>query len=480
MLVKHPALSKLDSADGKANIAAGTAGKGTRFTLKGLVAGLISCAKDCNGGGFRQAAAELHGLNGPPDDSMPDFKDLSIGFHVVLLNGLLITDRICVSNNLAIALVETLDAYVRKGVVRDVAPVIVNRHARNSGAAIIAPFRWSPSLNPPNEEFATGLDWGRSFFADVTALVELLALSFATPVVALALIPYCIHRTAYHLLGQPHCNVSCRWGRSVQNAGGPFGSEVLNPEALSATKDLLKHRGSNRYRDCEPVISRLAESLARSGRFHKEDGILNVGIGLEQPYRPDGSELSITLNSPVEKGGASDPANKKTGTKSKADKLCAQDSPCSSPASAPSRATTRQCPQAPEAETPTGDGFERSARGCLDEDCRRGRPVGKRARRPVDPAAADPGHPGRRAVLIPAGAVEWERGLRDSGRLLDLQGPHEGRRDSLPRPEPRDCPQLRRLRALEGPPHPRLRPDLPRPPADAGCAVPEGGTISRG
>lgn len=54
-------------------------------------------------------------------------------------------------------------------------------------------------------------------------------------------------------------------------------------------------RNSGRYRECAPVIARLVEALARSGRFRIDDRILDVAIALERMYELDKGEISFKL-----------------------------------------------------------------------------------------------------------------------------------------------------------------------------------------
>ena len=180
-------------------------------------------------------------------------------------------------------------------VVRDVAPKIVIRHTWNSVAAIVKPFRWKPQFLHPDDPSDPDLDWGGTFSKDATAFIELLALFHAKPVIRLVSIPYCIHRTASHLLGQFHYHSGYTLGGRYRTWTHSSGSTDLNPEALDAARRQLRFRGSDRYRHCEPVIARLAEALARSGRFHIDDKILDVAIALEQLYQPNGDAISFKL-----------------------------------------------------------------------------------------------------------------------------------------------------------------------------------------
>ena len=66
-------------------------------------------------------------------------------------------------------------------------------------------------------------------------------------------------------------------------------------EALDEARQAFKERQSDNYQYCAPIIGRLAEALARSGRFQTEDKILDVAIALERMYELEGSEISFKL-----------------------------------------------------------------------------------------------------------------------------------------------------------------------------------------
>lgn len=298
VLATHSALTDLvDLSDAKADFPIYINDRCVSGTLSGIVAGLVARGLEIREHGFKVAATELNALLNPLDSLPPTsaFDDLSTGFHVVLLHGLRIDEETPVADDTAIVPFERLDPLVNRGVIRDVAPKIIRYRAWKSVAALVKPFRWRPEFHKSNKDFDPELDWGGSFFEDAQALIELLALFHARPVIPLVTIPYCIHRTASHLLGQPHYHSGYRWGPSVRNFDALSGSSNLNREALNAARRELRRRDGDRYRNCEPVIARLAEALARSGRFQADDKILDVAIALEQMYELDGGEISFKL-----------------------------------------------------------------------------------------------------------------------------------------------------------------------------------------
>ena len=298
VLAAHPVLADLvDPMDSKADFVIRINSGGGPGTLSGLVAGQIARAIEVGDSGFEMAATELNALLEPLDAQPPTraFSDLSTGYHVVPLYGLRIGDETTFTGETAIVPFGKLEAFVNRGVIGDLVPKVINYGTWNAVGAIVKPFRWKPQFLKANDRSEPGLDWGGSFLEDAEAFTELLALFHAAPVIALATIPYCIHRTAAHLLGQAHYHTGYGWGPSVRDFDVLSGSSPLSQDALDAAKKAFRHRNRDGNRDYEPVIARLAEALARSGRFQADDKILDVAIALERMYELDGAELSFKL-----------------------------------------------------------------------------------------------------------------------------------------------------------------------------------------
>ena len=81
-------------------------------------------------------------------------------------------------------------------------------------------------------------------------------------------------------------------GRSTRSFDRFAGENVLNGEKFEECKKAFDDQGSGRYEAYAPVIARLAEALARDGRFAVDDRILDVAIALERMYKLDGGEIS--------------------------------------------------------------------------------------------------------------------------------------------------------------------------------------------
>ena len=298
VLASHPTLAPLvDPANPGAEFEVRKANLGGLCTLIDLVAGLMCRAAELGEQGLTQAATELNALLDPPDDDPATLEvdNLLNGFHVVLIHGLQVPKVTPLDHGMAILPLEFLDKFVNRRIVRDVAPEIVSRHRWDSLAALVKPFRWKPHFLKPGEDPKYELDWGGTFRDDANALIELLALFRASPIIPIVSIDHCTHPAASCLLGQFHYHSSYTLAPSVQNPGFHTSSCHLRSEALAAAKRHFRFRDGERYRGCEPVIARLAEAQARSGRFRYDDRILDVAIALEQLYQPSGDAISFKL-----------------------------------------------------------------------------------------------------------------------------------------------------------------------------------------
>lgn len=299
ILAMHPALAVvLDSANDRDEIWIRAVDHGGLGTLSSMIGGLVARGMEVPEDGFRVAAAELHRLLGGPGGdggqiSVPS--DLSVGYHVVLFHGLRVSEKIPLADDTALLPFKQLDAFVNEDVLRDVAPTLLRYNDQKSVGALVKPFRWKPEVRKQGDNPVPDLDWGGSFFEDAEAFIELLALCHTAPVICLVTIPYCIHRTASYLLGQLHYHSGYTWGRSVGSFDRFAKSTDLSVDALDEARTAFGYRQSANYQYCAPIIARLAEGLARSGRFQIDDKILDVAIALEQMYELEGGEISFKL-----------------------------------------------------------------------------------------------------------------------------------------------------------------------------------------
>ena len=69
----------------------------------------------------------------------------------------------------------------------------------------------------------------------------------------------------------------------------------LTRDALAEARDVFLNREGERYSRMAPVVGRLAEALARDGRFAVEDRILDIAIALERMYELEQRDGSFQL-----------------------------------------------------------------------------------------------------------------------------------------------------------------------------------------
>ena len=154
------------------------------------------------------------------------------------------------------------------------------------------PFRWRPNVQRSGDLRDTETEPPGRFVWDTLDFLELLAVSHRVPVVCLAAVRECLRRSACRLLGQAHNHGGVQWGRPVHRFDPFENPPEPRPEAVAEAKTAYGERKSQRYGKLGPVVARLAEALARDGRFAAEDKILDVAIALERMYELGGGEIS--------------------------------------------------------------------------------------------------------------------------------------------------------------------------------------------
>ena len=298
VLAAHPSWSDfVDPSDGSGEFWIQTSTSGGVQSLSTIVGGLMARALDVRENRFVTVATELHDLLEPGQEPKPPPvpSSLSVGYHVALLHGLSVSDEVPIAEDMALVPFDRMRDFVNETVLSDVAPTIIKFNGWKSVSAIIKPFHWKPAFAASGNDSPPSLDWGGSFFDDAQAFIELLAMFHAAPVVCLVTIPYCIHRTASCLLGKPHYHGSVGHGPMGHSLPRAAQSGTLNSHVLDEARRAFEGRATGRYKDYAPVVARLAEAFARSGRFQADDKILDVAIALERMYELDGGEISFKL-----------------------------------------------------------------------------------------------------------------------------------------------------------------------------------------
>ncbi len=269
-------------------------GHGNSTSLTDLIGGLMARADELQGDGFHEAAGELHALldsaSGGDASAVPG--DLDIGYDVVLFHGLCLEEEIDIGGGLAMLPFQRARAFVDEEVLKNMAPDVVRYRDWRLVGAVVRPFRWRPNVQRRGDLRDIEAEPLGRFVRDALEFLELLAVSHRVPIVCLAVVRECLSRATCRLLGQAHSHGGVQWGRPVHRFD-PF-AKTPGPrsEAVAEAKTAYGERKNQRYEKLAPVVARLAEALARDGRFAAEDRILDVAIALERMYGLDGGEIS--------------------------------------------------------------------------------------------------------------------------------------------------------------------------------------------
>lgn len=300
LLMSHPTLAVgTGSIIGSDNFYIHVMRKGEMTSPTNLIAGLVARAEELSGDWFR-AASDLQAFLTPSSneaDSHGVTDDLDIGCHAVLFHGLTLTERVDVTGGLTLLPFEQFRSFVDSRLVAELAPPGVGFYDWRSIGAAIRPFRWRPRFYRMGCKRDSDLYGPRSFFLEAQGFLELLGVAHATPVLCLAALASWIKRSAGRLLGGLDYRGAVYPARAVQGFDGFEACPKLAPERVAEAKEAFDDRNSDRYAEMVSIISRLAEALARDGRFAVEDRILDVAIALERMYEVGRGEISYTLRS---------------------------------------------------------------------------------------------------------------------------------------------------------------------------------------
>ena len=303
ILRSHPTLARVMSPIiGRDDFWMQILGSGSSTSLTDLTAGLMARADELPSDGFRTAATELNAflVTGGEDKTASVPGDLDVGYDVLLLHGLTLKEKIDIGEEMAILPFEQVRTFVNEHLVEELAPPGAGFNSWRSVGAVVKPFRWKPKFRRTGDEGHPELDRPGPFFREAQTLLELLAVAHEAPLLPLAALPYCINRSASRLLGwSNHSSGSYYRGRPAQGFDGFKVSPELVSEALAEAREAFENRRCKRYGTMAPIVSRLAEALARSGQYAAEDQILDVAIALERMFKPKGRNISAQLQESV-------------------------------------------------------------------------------------------------------------------------------------------------------------------------------------
>ena len=295
VLRSHPTLERaLGRVIGNDDFWVQILGHGGLTSLTDLIAGLMARADELPKGGFRAAARELHAFLDSAGEGVSTAVPggLDTGYDTVLFHGLHLEEEIDIGGGLTMLPFECARAFVDEKVLSDMAPDVVRFRDWRLVGTVVKPFQWKPEFREKGDPGETNLEPPEPFERDVLEFLELLAVSHHVPIVCLAAIRQCLSRSACLVLGQEHNCGGLQWGRPV-HWFDPFAAPPQpRAEALAEAREAFANRRNGRYGKLAPVVARLAEALARDGRFAAEDRILDVAIALERMYELGGGEIS--------------------------------------------------------------------------------------------------------------------------------------------------------------------------------------------
>ncbi len=302
ILIAHPTLARvIGPIVGRDDFWVQILNTGSSTSPTDLLAGLMARASELPVGGYRAAAAELHGFLTPAgeegSDGVPG--ELDIGYDAVLFYGLTLTERVDVADGMTLLPFEEVRAFVDESLVAELAPGGAGFYDWRSVGAAVRPFRWRPSLQRTGREGGAVVESPEPFFVQARTFLELLAVAHGVAVLPVAMLNHGIDRSAAQLLSQEEHRSSFSRGRSAHGFDGFEECPELAREALVEAMELFEIRMGERYARMAPILGRLAEALGRDGRFAVEDRILDIAITLERMYQLDGGEISHKMRTRV-------------------------------------------------------------------------------------------------------------------------------------------------------------------------------------
>lgn len=272
---------------------------GGRSTSCGnLIAGLMARAFEHSGDDrFQTAAGELNAFLAPvgEGESPGVAGGLDVGYDVVLFYGLCLRERVDIAEGMALLPFEQVRAFVDDGLVDERAPAGAVFHGWRPVGAVVRPFRWRPAFRRSGDLRDSGQVPPGPFCEEARILLELLAVAHAVPVLRLAELPHCINRSAVRLLGLDHRGPGFYRSWAAPGLDSLEECPTVGPVALAEAREAFDNRNGEQYGAMAPITGRLAEALARTGRFGTDDKILDVAIALERMYELGSGEIVFKL-----------------------------------------------------------------------------------------------------------------------------------------------------------------------------------------
>lgn len=287
LLREHPVLNRALGPSDDDEFRIGIMTVGTIKSLNHVIAGLMSCAMESN---YDDVASRLHELLSAEKE-----RPLK-GYHISIFRGSRLDRELEFADGMSIAPFDSIKHFIPPFSLRSAVWDIDQFTRRGPLAAIRKPFHWEPVIVGVDDELKWTPPFDKEFPNNANAVVDLLAIAHAAPLMNMMCFQCCVDPQVWALLGSPGTDGSASWPQGLP-INADLGDTPLSMEHFSEAKDIfcrLKDSNNDQTR-YESVISRLAGSLLRRGKLEAADKILDVAIALELMYELDSPELKYKL-----------------------------------------------------------------------------------------------------------------------------------------------------------------------------------------
>lgn len=300
----HPSLTCISSTVfGEEGLQVGILNARSFTSLSRLIVGQMARRDACPDKRFRTSIIELNSLLqlSGGRQSHPLSNRLDIGYDIALFHGARILDTVELGKGYSLMPYSRLREHIDDEWLEDVAPEQFRHRNWDSICAVVHHFRWKPEIRPPNSHSDSLVRrMTPSFDGRVSAFANLLAVFTGMPHRWMMTIEGCVPRASSDLLGLIHNCGSTRKGRPIGHLFGPFRvPPIVDPALIKNARQHVFEIDVGAYAELAPVIQRLADALARDGRYAREDKVLDVAVSLERLFKPTGRRISLDLQNAV-------------------------------------------------------------------------------------------------------------------------------------------------------------------------------------
>ncbi len=265
-----------------------------------LVVGLMERSKELSDKDFETATGELVALLEASRTAKPTAipNGIGTGYDVLMFFGPKIEKHIEIKPNLLVLPYAELHDWIDPDWIRDFVPEQVDRRDWRQIGAVVRPFKWRPHLHRMNRPGEQEMQIRPSFENDAWSFLELLSVSNQTPIIPFVCINDCIHRAAFLLLGKSRNSGGSQTVGNVGKRHNPFHEPPrLHQNAIEIALSAFELRHKPSFERLAPVRRRLAEALARDGRFLLDDRILDVSQSIELMFEIKGTGIGKKIQS---------------------------------------------------------------------------------------------------------------------------------------------------------------------------------------